>query len=117
MKRFYFFLSLLLLTNLTSFANHPSGPVKKTKVVRTQPVALVEMIPRGDGSSFVLHSIAATSRPISFMITDSRGVVVMFGDNYSNGSVLNFSHFHNGSYTVYFDRDTNSASANFTVSR
>lgn len=115
MVKRYFFLSLLTLICLSSFGNHPKNSYKKSRS-SYRPAALVEVV-KTSGKSFVLRSTTASQKPISFVITDSRGIVVMFGDNYKNGSILNFSHFQTGSYTMYFDNDTNSAAAYFTVSK
>lgn len=114
MVKLYFLLSLLLLP-YASFSNKPGNTVNKPKS-SIGSKASVELI-SASGRSFILRNRNSSNRPISFMVTDSRGVVVMFGDNYSSGSILNFSHFQSGNYTMYFDKDTNSAAAYFTVAR
>ncbi|MES2627424.1 MAG: hypothetical protein V4616_00520 [Bacteroidota bacterium] len=114
MVKRYFFLSLLALSSLAAVANNPRSTLKRSSSLKTQ--ALVELV-RSSGKSFILQSRTASSQPISFMITDSRGVVVMFGDNYRSGEVLNLSHFQSGNYTMYFDNKTNSAAAYFTLGR
>ncbi len=114
MVKHYFFLSLLTIISLSALSNNPKGSYKKPR--SSKPHSLVEVV-QSSGRSFILRTLTSSSRPISFVITDARGIVVMFGDNYRNGSILNFSHFQSGNYTMYFDNDTNSAAAYFTVSR
>lgn len=105
--------ALLLLTSTQ--AADPTGARKKTtKTVKAMPVQLkplIAVVPQGESKTYTLLSQVNSDRPISFMITDSRGVVVMFGDNYASGSSISLSHFPAGTYTVYFDRDSQSAAA------
>lgn len=114
-KRYLSFIVVSLVC-LSSFSNNPRTSIKKSKSPVVKVQSLIEVVSE-TGGSFTLRSSTATNAPISFIIADSRGVVVMFGDNYRNGSVLNLGHFQDGSYTMYFDNDTNSAAAYFTVSK
>ncbi len=113
MRKNLLFLSLLLTTSLVAFSADPTGSGKKSKVNKRQQ--LIEVVQQGTGKSFLIQPLTEYSKPISFMITDKKGVVVMFGDNYRSGSNVDLSHFQTGEYTFYFDKDTNSAEARIFI--
>lgn len=75
------------------------------------------MVKQPGTNLFQLQSENPEVKSISFVVTDAKGVVQMFGDNYNNGSVLSFNHLGYGDYTMYFASGINSAAARFTVSQ
>ncbi len=115
MVKNYFLLFSLVLLQLAVFGNNPKSSVKKAAAnVKRQTIQVVKQ----PGSNlFLLQSESPEIKLISFVVTDAKGVVQMFGDNYNNGSLLSFNHLSNGDYTMYFASGINSSEARFTVNR
>ncbi len=112
MVKLYSLISLFIILSFSVLGNNPRSAEKRSTNVKRQSIQVVKQ----PGSNlFQLQSENPEVKSISFVVTDARGVVQMFGDNYNNGSVLSFAHLGHGDYTMYFASGINSAAARFMV--
>lgn len=108
---------LAACTVLLSLLLHPalltaSGPKTGKKAPKKE---IIKVVASTQIRNVITLQSAQYLRNISFVITDSRGVIKMFGENYRSGSSINVGHLEHGNYTIFFGSDTNSAEGYFTV--